>query len=215
MICIWFSWYHCHPIISCFIKIRNGLPFCCWLTQVVLEKRPLHMSSSITSSSSICICYPDVFRWTYCFLTLSLCCVFAFSALMLLIWWQEGHPACKKWASLECWCGYLPGVRCRFVYGPADATATHCLRSRKSGLVLPFWYQLTQVVSDKGPLNGCLTLLVCFYATWLCINICINALCRNSRYKSESYLWHEYGSTLWRNCELLTHNYLHYFYQPL
>ena len=25
----------------------------------------------------------------------------------------------------------------------------------KSRLVLPFWYQLTQVVSDKGPLNGC------------------------------------------------------------
>jgi len=27
MICIWSSWCHCHPIISCFIKIQNGLPF--------------------------------------------------------------------------------------------------------------------------------------------------------------------------------------------
>jgi len=26
MICIWFSWPHCHPIISCCIKIPNG----CW-----------------------------------------------------------------------------------------------------------------------------------------------------------------------------------------
>jgi len=26
-----------------------------------------------------------------------------------------------------CWCGYLSGVRCRFAYGPADTTATHCL----------------------------------------------------------------------------------------
>ena len=26
-----------------------------------------------------------------------------------------------------CWRGYLPGVRCRLVYGPADAIATHCL----------------------------------------------------------------------------------------
>jgi len=26
------------PIISCFIKIQNGLPFWCWLIQVVLEK---------------------------------------------------------------------------------------------------------------------------------------------------------------------------------
>ena len=25
----------------------------------------------------------------------------------------------------------------------------------KSRLVLPFWYQLTWVVPDKGPLNGC------------------------------------------------------------
>jgi len=24
----------------------------------------------------------------------------------------------------------------------------------KSGLVLPFWYRLTRVVLDKGPLNG-------------------------------------------------------------
>ena len=35
----------------------------------------------------------------------------------------------------------------------------HChslsLASVKSRLVLPFWYQLTQVVLDKGPLNGC------------------------------------------------------------
>ena len=27
MICIWSSWCHCHPIISCFIKIQNGLTF--------------------------------------------------------------------------------------------------------------------------------------------------------------------------------------------
>ena len=30
------------PIITCFIKIQNGLPFRCWLTQVVREKRPLN-----------------------------------------------------------------------------------------------------------------------------------------------------------------------------
>jgi len=27
MICIWSSWCHCHPIVSCFIKIQNGLTF--------------------------------------------------------------------------------------------------------------------------------------------------------------------------------------------
>ena len=29
------------------------------------------------------------------------------------------------------------------------------LASAKSRLVLPFWYRLTQVVLDKGPLNAC------------------------------------------------------------
>jgi len=38
MICIWSSWCHCHPVISCSGKIQNGLPFWCRHTQVVLEK---------------------------------------------------------------------------------------------------------------------------------------------------------------------------------
>ena len=55
----------------------------------------------------------------------SLCKMCAFSALTLLVERQEGHPAYKKlsgvvlaWFCLE---------RCRLAYGPADATATHCL----------------------------------------------------------------------------------------
>ena len=53
-----------------------------------------------------------------------------FSALTLLVVWQEGHPACKNWA-VGCWCGYLSGARCRLAYGPADSTATHCLLLHK------------------------------------------------------------------------------------
>jgi len=53
-------------------------------------------------------------------------CLVAFSALMLLVGRQEGHPACKKLSGGR-WHGYLSGVRCRLAYGPADATATHCL----------------------------------------------------------------------------------------
>ena len=49
-----------------------------------------------------------------------------FSALTLLVGWQEGHPACKNWV-VGCWRGCLSGARCRLAYGPADATATHCL----------------------------------------------------------------------------------------
>jgi len=47
----------------------------------------------------------------------------AFSALTLLVVWQEGHLACKKLSG-----GMLvSGSRCRFAYGPADAAATHYL----------------------------------------------------------------------------------------
>jgi len=35
------------------------------------------------------------------------------------------------------------------------------LASVKSRLVLPFWYRLTQVVPEKGPLNGCVCVCVC------------------------------------------------------
>ena len=84
----------------------------------------------------------------------------AFSAMTLLVGRQEGHPACKK-LSGGCWRGYLSGASCRLAYGPADATATHCLfDSVKSRLVLPFWYRLTRVVPDKGPLNGCVCVCV-------------------------------------------------------
>ena len=31
----------------------------------------------------------------------------------------------------------------------------------KSRLVLPFWYRLTRVVPEKGPLNGCVCVCVC------------------------------------------------------
>ena len=53
-------------------------------------------------------------------------CGIAVSALTLLFGRQEGHPACKK---TEWWGagGYLSGARCRLAYGPADATAAHCL----------------------------------------------------------------------------------------
>jgi len=54
------------------------------------------------------------------------CVLHAFSALTLLVGLQEGHPACKNWA-VGYWRGCLPGARCRLAYGPADATATHCL----------------------------------------------------------------------------------------
>jgi len=57
-----------------------------------------------------------------------------FSALMLLVGWQEGHPVCKKLSGgVLAW--FLSGARCRLAYGPSDATATHSLASVKSRFV--------------------------------------------------------------------------------
>ena len=49
-----------------------------------------------------------------------------FSALTLLVGRQEGIRPVKN-RVVGCWCGCLSGARCRLAYGPADATATHCL----------------------------------------------------------------------------------------
>ena len=39
---------------------------------------------------------------------------------------RKGIRPVKNWV-VGCWRGYLSGAMCRFAYGPADATATHCL----------------------------------------------------------------------------------------
>jgi len=71
---------------------------------------------------------------------------------------RKGIRHVKNWV-VGCWHGYLSGARCRLAYGLADASATHCLLLQKIQLVLLFWYRLTWVVPEKGPLNG----RVCVY----------------------------------------------------
>ena len=92
----------------------------------------------------------------------------AFSAFTLLVGWQEGHPACKKLSG-----GVLV---CLSVWSEMQTCIwpgwCHChslsLASVKSRLVLPFWYQLTRVVPDKGPSNRC----VCVCAWHIIYNVC-------------------------------------------
>jgi len=83
----------------------------------------------------------------------------AFSAWTRSVGHQEGYPACQN-LSVRYWRGYLSGARCKwFAYGPADATAiSSSLASLKSRMVWPFWCRLTQVVLEKRPLNGCLSI---------------------------------------------------------
>jgi len=79
----------------------------------------------------------------------------AFSALTLLIGWQEGHLACKNLS------GGGAGVVICLEQGadlhtaqlvPLPLTVSCC---SKIQIGLPFWYRLTRVILDKGPLNGC------------------------------------------------------------
>ena len=80
------------------------------------------------------------------------CWVNAFSALTLLVGRQEEYPACKKLSGgvlvwLSVW------IKVQTCIWPSWC---HChslsLASVKSRLVLPFWYRLTWVVPEKGPL---------------------------------------------------------------
>jgi len=77
---------------------------------------------------------------------------------MLLVGWQEGHLACKKLGagvviSLERGADmYIAQLM------PLPLTVP-CLS--KIQIALPFWYQLTRVVPDKGPLNVCVCVRAC------------------------------------------------------
>jgi len=150
--------------VSCFSKIQIGFTFlvpahpgspgkraikwvCVWVLCWILLSRGcrFNFQSDHCRITSLC----------KLFIPLCQGCIIAFSALTLLVGRQEGHPACKKlsggvlaWVSV--WCEVQTCIwPSRF----------HChslsLAPVKSRLVLPFWYRLTQVVPDRGLLNGC------------------------------------------------------------
>ena len=83
------------------------------------------------------------------YLYLSLVLSFAFSALMLLVGQQEGHPACKKteWSDASVVICLGRGADLHMAQQMPLPLTVSC--SCKSRLVLPFWYRLTRVVPDK------------------------------------------------------------------
>jgi len=77
---------------------------------------------------------------------------FAFSAITLLVGYQEEHLTYKNWV-MRYWHGYLSGARCKwFACDPADATATpiiSCFINIQIGLTFlvlayPSWNQITK-----------------------------------------------------------------------
>ena len=84
---------------------------------------------------------------------------------------QEGHQACKK-RVVGCWHGCLEqGADLHMAQLMPLPLTVSC--SVKSRLILPFWYRLTRVVPEKGPLNGCVCVFHCrLFSPWTDYNDC-------------------------------------------
>ena len=108
------------------------------------------------------------------FISVWLCVCSAFSALTLLVGWQEGHPACKKlsggvlallsaWRELQTCMIWLRWCHCHSL----------CLASVKSRLVLLFWYWLAWVVPEKRAIKRvCVYVCVCV-TVHTCVRVCL------------------------------------------
>ena len=134
---------------------------CLWILLVLLPAFTVSFYAFRTHYPVLCL-FPVCFLLSYL--------GYAFSALMLLVGRQEGHPACKKLSGgVLAWLSVWSKVQtciwpCEFHYYSLS------LASVKSRLVLPFWYRPTRVVLDKGPLNGCVC--VCGRAR-ACVRVCV------------------------------------------
>ena len=74
----------------------------------------------------------------------------AFSAIYAVGWVAGRASGLQKteWY-LGCRHGYLSGTRCRFAYGPADATVTHCLLLQEIQICFGFGFTF-QVPAHPG-----------------------------------------------------------------
>jgi len=88
--------------------------------------------------------------------------VVSFSALMLLVGWQEGHPACKKLSGgvlawLSVWSEERGADLHMAQLMPLPLTVS-CFSKIQIGFT--FLVPAHRVVPDKGPLNGCVCVCV-------------------------------------------------------
>ena len=124
------------------------------------SRSPINYHSSDSGfCASLCECYRLNYMYTMRqkkgtnFLSCASFLNIAFSALTLLVGRQKGHPACKKLrVGVLVWLSVWSKVQTCIL-----PSWCHChslaLALVKSRLVLPFWYQFTWVVPEKGPLN--------------------------------------------------------------
>ena len=153
--------------------------------------------SSLASTGLVCVCLLShllvsiLLASFFCKIYIMWLFTLAFSAVTLLVGQQEGYPACKilsgvvlAWFSV--WSEVQTCIR---------PSWCHChwlsLASIKSRLVLPFWYRLTWVVPDKGPLNGCVCVIVHTFCSYEPNCMYGQTVCTAKLYA-------------WPNCKLLT-----------
>jgi len=109
----------------------------------------------------------------------------------------------------------------------------HChslsLASLKSRFVLPFWYWLTRVVPDKGPLNGCVCVCCGIHNTWghvllfqewchtasqennaMLMSLCWTCLETSTKKHSELWITTTVCTILTYNDRTVTHSYIIY-----
>jgi len=116
-----------------------------WLVMVigglVAERLRTRRTLSTTSVRKL-FCAAGTYSLTHLFIYLF---IFAFSALTLLVGRQEGHPEWRGAGVVVC---LERGADLHM----AQLMPRHLLSlaSVKSRLVLPFWYRLTWVVTEKG-----------------------------------------------------------------
>jgi len=80
--------------------------------------------------------------------------MFCLSTLTLFVGQQEEHLACKKMSDgVLVWLSALSKVQ-------IDSYMVQPLPFCRLRMVLHFWYQLTKVVVEKNPVNGCSYVLV-------------------------------------------------------
>jgi len=83
---------------------------------IVLLTYTLHNCTQVTHIHTDSLYHP----------ILTLICLHLWPSVLWHCWLGGTKGMQKNWV-VGCWRGYLSGARCRLAYGPADATATHCL----------------------------------------------------------------------------------------
>ena len=115
-------------------------------------------------------------KWSWWFSgNLYYSCVVAFGALMLLVGWQVGYPACKTLSGgMLVWLSVWSKVQ-TCIWPSWCLCYSLSLASVISRLVLPFWYWLSWVVPEKGPLNGYVCVLYYSLLWHFCIELHIES----------------------------------------